>query len=135
MDAMEWWEREERRLRKEARENEAAARAHAKKQRGNKLFNSNRSPSTSSSNAGEILADDISSLKINNNSGKAARKGSWTFRQSNGSGNNSQTSREGAPTSSRDTLEDLADLDTRPVMELASKSEWVDSDHVVICMG
>jgi hypothetical protein len=26
-------------------------------------------------------------------------------------------------------------VDVRPVMSLASKSDWVDSKHVVICMG
>lgn len=78
VDVLEWWGREERRLRAEAREREAAEIALSKKHR------------------------------IRHSAGASSGSGAGQLEE---------------------------EVDVRPVMALASKSDWVDSKHVAICMG
>jgi len=122
VDVLEWWGREERRLRAEAREREAAEIALSKKHRNR------NSISASSGGTGPQGAASRGS-EDRRDGGKATRKGSWTARLSGSRGSVS------ASASGQQQQGEEEEVDLRPVMALASKSDWVDSKHVAICMG
>lgn len=124
VDVHDWWVREELRLREERRERESKAKAHCKKHR--EAPRGDHDPSSDSAGS-------------HHNPG-AVRKGSWTSRLGLGGSRNS-SEREKSETAgaehrvSANGAISEEDIDLRPVMTLASKDEWVEDKHVVLCMG
>ena len=126
VDVQEWWQREECRLREEANEHEKTQSALVKKHRI-------RNGSVSDTRK-ELREDTCSGIDKGDCTSK--RKGSWTSRLSASVSVSSRPSLvDHSGISVQQQQQGSDEVDVRPVMSLASKSDWVDSKHVVICMG